>query len=146
MADATVGVHWVQGVGQSNPWSPPEASPRDYPSTVEIQTRLINDVGAPTAHHFSLCERKKSNQKKVAQLNHPSGSLSAASQSGGIKNSSSFAKASLRTQTVLSRRHRMNRLCSVLSYGIFCARVSLFPRLAAPERKWRICDIDLKPV
>jgi hypothetical protein len=48
-------------------------------------------TGAPAAHYFSLYERKKSNQKKVAQRHHPAGSLSAVNSSGGIKNSSSFA-------------------------------------------------------
>jgi hypothetical protein len=92
MADATVGVHWVQGIGQSIPWSPPGASPRiEYVFYYDRNSTTSIDAGAPAAHYFSLCERKKSNQKKVAQLNHPAGSLTAVDQSGGLKNSSSFA-------------------------------------------------------
>ena len=51
------------------------------------------DAGAPAAHYFSLYERKKSNQKKVAQFKPPAGSLSAVNSSGAIKNSFSFATA-----------------------------------------------------
>ena len=77
---------------------------------------LFIDAGTLAAHYFSLCERMKSNQKKVAQLKHPMGPLTAAGQSGAIKNSSSVALLLAYSDSFIPSTPK-NRLCSVIAHG-----------------------------